>query len=152
MRQTGLQLEKSVKNTDTGSEQSTVITGWRRVNQEFSVNASTSCRVIAAPLAAISWSNGFLHDVISLSRGSVQWALQHWFMHFNRVEVRTLTGPLQHLDSVLFQSFCCWFAALWANSLWSILKATSLSYVRLQPTLFVSRPGLEIPRFVSISD
>jgi len=45
----------------------------------------------------------------------------HWFMHsclqvqpqhFNQVEVWTLTGPLQRLDSFLFQTFWCIFAAV----------------------------------------
>lgn len=32
--------------------------------------------------------------------------------HFNEVEVWTLTGPLQHLDSFLFQMFSCRFAVV----------------------------------------
>lgn len=30
--------------------------------------------------------------------------------HLSQVEVCSLTGPLQHLYSFLFQPFCCWFA------------------------------------------
>ena len=46
---------------------------------------------------------------------------RHSFMHsslrvppqrFNQVEVWTSTGPLQHLDSFLFQAFCCRLAAV----------------------------------------
>ena len=32
--------------------------------------------------------------------------------HFSQVEVWTLTGPLQHLDSLLFHTFCCRSAAV----------------------------------------
>jgi len=32
--------------------------------------------------------------------------------HFNWVDVWTLTGPLQHLDSFLFQPFYCRFAGV----------------------------------------
>jgi len=34
--------------------------------------------------------------------------------HFSRLEVWTLTGPLLHLDSFLFQTFCCRFSGVLA--------------------------------------
>ena len=54
--------------------------------------------------------------------------------HFNQVEVWTLTGPFQNLDSFLFHTFCCWFAAV----SWIIV----LLMIQFQPSFSCQTDGL----------
>ena len=56
------------------------------------------------------------YNVASVPQGSLAFVMHSSLMipsqHSNQVEVWTLTGPLQHLESFLFQTFCCRFAAV----------------------------------------
>ena len=54
--------------------------------------------------------------------------------HFNQAEVWTLTGPLQSLDSFLFQTFCCRFAA--------VFGIVDLLMTQFQPSFSCRTDGL----------
>lgn len=68
-------------------------------------------QLVEPPLAALSWSNHFLYGYQSLT--SLQGNLGPFFfttvlqfieVRFSQVEVWTLTGSLQHLDSFFFSA------------------------------------------------
>ena len=81
---------------------------------------------LAEPLfEALTCSNNFLNDIVSISHGCGGIFSSHCYFsslsfaafvyaqlshvpsqYFNQVEVWTLTEPLQRLDSLLFQTFC----------------------------------------------
>ena len=63
--------------------------------------------------------------------------------HLSQVEVWTLTGPLQHLYSFLFQTFCCRFAAVFGIIVLLMTQFQALSVILMASHLTLEYFGIQ---------